>query len=130
MPHDWTVKILSKYNRQYTGGGDFGLIDGIRGTLNFASGEWQGYQSQDFEAVIDLKETKSVSNFNANFLQDSRSWILMPTQVEFFVSTDNINFTSVGSVDISKTSGIKPMDDETKTKDFGLVLVITISSQR
>ena len=55
MPNDWTVKILSKYNRQYTGGGDEGLIDGIRGTLNWASGEWQGYQAQDFVAVIDLK---------------------------------------------------------------------------
>ncbi|MEP6848126.1 MAG: GH92 family glycosyl hydrolase, partial [Acidobacteriota bacterium] len=28
-PNDWTVKIASKYNRQYTGGGDEGLIDGI-----------------------------------------------------------------------------------------------------
>ncbi|MEO7659775.1 MAG: GH92 family glycosyl hydrolase, partial [Pyrinomonadaceae bacterium] len=39
-PNNWTVKIDSKYNRQYTGGGDEGLIDGLRGTLNFASGEW------------------------------------------------------------------------------------------
>jgi len=38
MPHDWTVKLFSKYNRQYTGGGDSGLIDGIRGTVSFASG--------------------------------------------------------------------------------------------
>ncbi|HEY0658730.1 MAG TPA: GH92 family glycosyl hydrolase, partial [Pyrinomonadaceae bacterium] len=42
MPHDWDVKLSSVYNRQYTGGGDKGLIDGIRGTTNFASGEWQG----------------------------------------------------------------------------------------
>ena len=52
-PNDWTVKLFSTYNRQYTGGGDEGLIDGIRGTTNFASGEWQGYQPQDFVAVID-----------------------------------------------------------------------------
>ena len=59
MPNDWTVKIDSKYNRQYSGGGDEGLIDGIRGTLNFASGEWQGYQPHDLVATIDLqKETK------------------------------------------------------------------------
>ena len=55
MPNDWDVKLFSTYNRQYTGGGDIGLIDGIRGTLNWASGEWQGYQAQDFVAVIDLK---------------------------------------------------------------------------
>ncbi|HTH51831.1 MAG TPA: GH92 family glycosyl hydrolase, partial [Pyrinomonadaceae bacterium] len=40
IPNNWTVKIDSKYNRQYTGGGDEGLIDGIRGTTSFASGEW------------------------------------------------------------------------------------------
>ena len=29
---------------------------------------------------------------SANFLQDSRAWILMPTKVEFYGSTDNKNF--------------------------------------
>jgi Glycosyl hydrolase family 92/Chitobiase/beta-hexosaminidase C-terminal domain len=28
LPHDWSVKLFSKYNRQYTGGGEIGLIDG------------------------------------------------------------------------------------------------------
>ena len=59
-PNDWTVKIASKYNRQYTGGGDEGLIDGIRGTVNFASGEWQGYQGQDFVATIDLQKETTI----------------------------------------------------------------------
>src|SRR5262249_23522991 len=58
-PNNWSVKIASRYGRQYTGGGDEGLIDGIRGSVNFASGEWQGYQGQDFVATVDLqKETE------------------------------------------------------------------------
>ena len=98
IPHDWTVKILSKYNRQYTGGGDFGLIDGIRGTLNFASGEWQGYQDQDFIAVIDLKKETAIKRVGGGFLQDARPWIWMPTRIEFETSNDGTNFQKVADI--------------------------------
>ena len=93
LPHDWTVKLFSTYNRQYTGGGDIGLIDGIRGTTNFASGEWQGYQAQDFIAVIDLQRETEIKKLGGGFLQVARSWIWMPTKIEFEISNDNVNFT-------------------------------------
>lgn len=109
MPHDWTVKILSKYNRQYTGGGDVGLIDGIRGNLNFASGEWQGYQNQDFVAVIDLQKETAIKKVGGGFLQDARPWIWMPTRIEFEVSDDGENFTKVADIktDVAATD-MKP----------------------
>lgn len=98
MPHDWTVKIESKYNRQYTGGGDEGLIDGIRGTLNFAAGEWQGYQNQDFIAVVDLQKPTEIHQLGGGFLQDARPWIWMPTRVEFETSNDGVNFTKAADI--------------------------------
>ena len=100
-PNNYTIDIKSKCNPQYTAGGDEGIIDGINGTENWRKGEWQGYQGQDFEAVVDLQSEKNVSNFSATFLQDSGSWILMPTKVDYFISNDNINFTLVGSVNNS-----------------------------
>ncbi|MBC7900841.1 MAG: glycoside hydrolase family 92 protein, partial [Saprospiraceae bacterium] len=96
--NDWTVKIATAYNRQYTGGGDEGLIDGIRGTVNFASGEWQGYQPQDFVAVIDLQKETEINKVGGGFLQAARSWIWMPTRIEFEVSNDNLNFTKVAEI--------------------------------
>jgi putative alpha-1,2-mannosidase len=98
MPHDWTVKIAHKYNRQYTGGGDEGLIDGIRGTTSFASGEWQGYQPQDLVATIDLKKDTLVSEVGGGFLQNAGSWIWMPTHIEFETSMDGVNFTRVADI--------------------------------
>ena len=98
MPHDWTVKIFSKYNRQYTGGGDEGLIDGIRGTTNFASGEWQGYQPDDLIAIIDLQRETEIKKVGGGFLQDARPWIWMPTHIEFEISSDGENFTKVADV--------------------------------
>lgn len=121
-PNNYTIDIKSKYNPQYHAGGKDGLLDGIHGTTNWRKGDWQGYQSQDFEAVVDLKEEKDLYSFKANFLQDSRSWILMPTHLEFFISTDNINFTSVGSLDIAKDSGIDPKDENPFTREFGVLL--------
>jgi hypothetical protein len=98
MPHDWTVKIDTKYNRQYTGGGDEGLIDGIRGSTSFASGEWQGYQPQDLIATIDLKKDTRVSEVGGGFLQNAGSWIWMPTHIEFETSMDGVNFTRVADI--------------------------------
>ncbi len=114
MPHDWDVKLFSTYNRQYTGGGAKGLIDGIRGTTNFASGEWQGYQPQDFVAVIDLKRETEIRRLGGGFLQAVRAWIWMPTHIEFEVSADGVNFRPVADI---KTD-VAPDDLENKTRDY------------
>ena len=97
-PNNYTIDIKWKYDPQYHAGGNEGLIDGINGSTNWRKGDWQGYQSQDFEAIVDLQKAKEVSNFSATFLQDQRSWILMPTKVEYYSSSDNINFTLITSV--------------------------------
>lgn len=118
-PNNYTINIKSKYHPQYHAGGPEALIDGMLGTENWKKGEWHGYQSQDFEAVIDLQTNKEISKLNANFLQDSRSWILMPTQLEFLVSTDNINFTSVGSL---KIEDVDPKNTDFIIKNYGINL--------
>ncbi|MFC6268061.1 GH92 family glycosyl hydrolase [Frigoriflavimonas asaccharolytica] len=97
-PNNYSINIHSKYNSQYTAGGDEGLIDGIYGDENWKKGEWQGYQSQDFEAVIDLKKEKEISEISANFLQDSRSWILMPSKVEFYASRNDKEYFLIETI--------------------------------
>lgn len=98
-PNNYTITIKSKYNRQYTAGGAEGLIDGIKGSTNWRKGDWQGYQAQDFEAVIDLQEKKPVNSISATFLQDTRAWIILPTKVEYYISDDNKNFALVKTVE-------------------------------
>jgi len=115
-PNNYTISIQSKYNPQYHAGGPEGLLDGINGTENWRKGDWQGYQGQDFEAVVDLQGIKEIKSFSATFLQDSRSWILMPTKVEYYVSDDNTNFTLAGAV----SNDISPKETENKIKDFAL----------
>lgn len=113
-PNNYTINIKSKYNRAYHAGGPEGLLDGIHGDENWRKGEWQGYQSQDFEAVIDLQKKMTVKTINAGFLQDSRSWILMPKRLEYYASDDNKNFTLIKAVDIN----VETTDYNVFIKDF------------
>jgi predicted alpha-1,2-mannosidase len=113
-PNNYTINIKSKYNPQYHAGGAEGLLDGILGTENWRKGDWQGYQSQDFEAVVDLQEVKEIAEVSARFLQDQRSWILMPTKADYYVSEDNVNFKFFGSV----ANTIAPKAEENTIVNF------------
>jgi predicted alpha-1,2-mannosidase len=110
-PNNFGITLFSKYNPQYHAGGPDGLIDGVYGSTNWRKGDWQGYQSQNFEAIIDLKSEKEITEIYANFLQDTRSWILMPTKVEFYSSLDGVNFNLIESV----LHQVLPKDYESQT---------------
>jgi predicted alpha-1,2-mannosidase len=98
LPTDKTITILSKLNPMYTAGGSDALIDGIKGTENWRAGEWQSYYGNDFEAIIDFNRMKNVKEVKCYFLQDVRSWIWMPTEMEILASNDGKNFVSIGIV--------------------------------
>lgn len=113
-PNNYTITLQTEYDLQYNAGGAEGLIDGINGSENWRKGDWQGYQGKDFEAVIDLQLQKKISEISADFLQDSRAWILMPTKVEFYTSVDNINFTLIKTI----VNTLEPQISDTKIVDF------------
>lgn len=122
---EWTVLSTSGYSSQYTGGGDDAMVDGLRGTRNFASGEWQGYQGKVLEAVIDLKERRRVAEIGGSFLQTTRSWIWMPSRIEFEASDDGVNFTKIAEI---KTD--VPLTDETpQVKEFLTKLAAPVTAR-
>jgi len=89
------IELGTEYANQYNAGGQNALIDGIVGTEDFRTGTWQGYFDTDVIAMVDLGSEKNISEINVNFLKDQKSWIFLPTQVQFFISTDGKNFTSL-----------------------------------
>lgn len=100
-PNNWDIKLLSKYSKQYSGGGDQALINGIYGSTNWRTGDWQGYPGQNFEAIIDLKQPTTIKQISSDYLQDSRAWIVYPKKVEYFVSDNGSDFTKVATEDIT-----------------------------
>ena len=137
--NDFEVKqIKGSYNPQYSGGGDGALVDGVLGSEEWRSGFWQGYQSQDFETVIDLKEVTKVRYLGARFLSDERAWILLPTRVEWEYSLDGVTYKSFNAFDfdknmrreevgiyplvmgdLKKSKGVKARFIRVKAKNFG-----------
>ncbi|MBP6373184.1 MAG: GH92 family glycosyl hydrolase [Flavobacterium sp.] len=113
-PNNYSIQIKSTYNPQYHAGGPDGLLDGILGAENWRKGDWQGYQSQDFEATIDLQQPKTITQIGARFLQDMRSWILMPTKVDYLISDDNVHFSLFRTVDNS----LDPQTEQTTILNF------------
>ncbi|CCG52829.1 Putative hybrid glycoside hydrolase, group 92(-20) family protein precursor [Flavobacterium indicum GPTSA100-9 = DSM 17447] len=113
-PNNYTIDIKSTYNPQYHAGGPEGLLDGIHGTENWRKGDWQGYQTQDFEAIIDLQKAMPITSIKASFLQDQRSWILLPKQVEYYISNDNKTFELVEII----THNIDPKLDQNIVHSF------------
>ncbi|MEA1875513.1 MAG: hypothetical protein U9N86_01500 [Bacteroidota bacterium] len=109
-------KYFSSYTSKYSAGGDFGLVDGIRGSRDYLDGNWQGFMYKDMEVLIDLGKTSLVQKVILGCLQDSRSWIFMPTQVEFWGSVAGKEFIPLGRL-------INEVDQRAKgaiKKDFEL----------
>ncbi|MBU1720259.1 MAG: GH92 family glycosyl hydrolase, partial [Bacteroidetes bacterium] len=98
IPDGMTVKLAHDFNPQYSAGGSEGLIDQVRGKVNWRLGGWQGYQETDFEAVVDIGKTVKLKTVALSCLQDANSWIWMPSEVEFSVSTDGTSFTKVAGI--------------------------------
>jgi predicted alpha-1,2-mannosidase len=117
-PNNWKIKIASKYNPQYTAGGDEGIIDGLHGTENWRKGDWQGYQPQNFEAVIDLLKEQKISSVSSTYLQDTRAWIIYPLRVKYSFSKDGVNFGN----EIIVENNVAANDYEVRIRDFSQTL--------
>jgi hypothetical protein len=110
-----SLKLNTEFANEYNAGGNDALIDGIRGAKDFRTGAWQGYSNRNVDVVLDLGSAKPVKSIETHFLQDQRSWIFYPTQVEVWISEDGKNYTSLGVQKI----------DATKRDEEALVKMIT-----
>jgi hypothetical protein len=114
LPNNYKISTTGTINPQYKAMGPSTLLDGLNGPLDWRKGEWLGYQGQDIEITIDMLQLKSITEVNPNFLQDSRSWILIPKQVECLISNDNKVYTKLGV----KQSNTNPKLEEIVAEAF------------
>lgn len=114
IPGGRSIQLLTDYKNQYAAGGNNALIDGIRGSHNFRTGTWQGYEGNNLEAVVDLGSEKEISKVSIGFLQDQGAWIFMPEEVMFYISNDGKNFTEYGS----EKDPVDPKADGPQLHDF------------
>ena len=92
------VSLEYKNARKYDGGGEFSLTNSLRGSVDFADGRWKGFHEVDFIGTVDLEQVHEINHIQISFLRDHSVWIFQPTSVEFSLSLDGINFSTVDSV--------------------------------
>ena len=86
------------YNPQYTAGGEYGLVDYIRGGNDFRTGAWQGFQGHDVEITVDLERVQTISSISSGYIQDINSWIWMPQTVTYTISVDGKQYNTIGTL--------------------------------
>lgn len=121
LQHNWSVKLSTPFEQQYDGGGADGLIDEIRGTTNWHKGNWQGYQKNDMDILLDMKDVKYITTVKAGFLQDTKAWIVMPKKITIELSLDGRNY-----IEAYSGENFLPVDDLTpQVKNFEAHFVST-----
>ena len=76
------------YQEKYKEVGDFGLTDGLTGSLNYGDGSWLGWSGNDMDVTVDMVTQTSFESIKINFLQNTQTWILLPVKVDFYISDD------------------------------------------
>lgn len=111
-------------NTAYPDTGGSELTDGSFGSAAYVDGAWQGRNTgSPYSFVVDLGMTQTISELNARFLQVKSVYVLLPKEVRFYVSADNVTFTEVGTVE-------KPaVSDSDQTKTYRLANLIGLTGR-
>ena len=98
------ITLKTPASKSYSGDGSFTLVNGVVATLPRISNQWLGWNGNNMEAIINLEKEESFSEINVGFLKEELSWIYLPKEVEYFVSNDGIQFTSIGKISANEIS--------------------------
>lgn len=82
-----------RYSPRWPGAGEKTLTNGVLGSGEYFDGQWQGFEGEDFEAVIDLGAALPLHGLRVSFLQDANSWIFWPQSVYYALSSDGDTYT-------------------------------------
>jgi hexosaminidase len=90
-----TIKLTHSFSSRYSAGGEAALVNGIKGSQNYRDGNWQGFEQNNLEAVIDLGAPKNIKKISSSYFQSSGAHIFLPSQVEYEISSDGQNFQNI-----------------------------------
>lgn len=76
---------------KYSNGDLSFLTNGVRGANDYKV-HWLGWESKDFELVLDLEQLTQAKTIEISTLYDPKSWILHPISVSCSVSENSTNY--------------------------------------
>lgn len=107
--------VSMKYanSKGYDGGGQYALVNGIKGSNNHGDGNWKGFNGKDLVATIDLGSQTSISKVQAGVLQNVGAWIYYPSEMVVETSADGNTYKKMGRVKntVSPDDGARQVQD-------------------
>ena len=95
---DVSLKLESEYSHQYAASGPNTLIDGVQGGNEFRTGDYQGFWAQDLVAEVSFTNPRKLSEIGLSCIQDMKSWIFYPSEIQIEVSYDGTNFEKLPTI--------------------------------
>lgn len=86
-----------KPDEKYTYQGANLLVDGLQGDDNYRSGRYIGLYGQNFDAIIDLQETKEISSVSLGTYLVPGDYIFGLTGLEIYGSNDGSAYSKIAS---------------------------------
>lgn len=98
-----SISYVHEPNSKYPAQGPRTLIDGQRGTPTYTDKLWLGF-TRPLDVTIDLGQPKPISHIYTQFMQEREHWVWMPEEIEVWLSTDSVEWQSLGR----QTTSIDP----------------------
>ena len=97
------VQFRYPFENKYSAG-EYGLTDGIKGSSSYGDGKWKGFLVNDLDAVIDMDTLTYIKSISCGFLNNTDAYIFLPQYVEFFISSDGINYQLLDKIDVNNNN--------------------------
>ncbi len=102
------ITLVTPLSKAYPGNGAFTLVDGIQNTKGLEkSNEFLGFLGKDLDVAIDLGNT-TINKITIHVLEQSGSWIYLPSQVEVTYLPDSVLTADIVSAAPKKILNIDP----------------------
>lgn len=97
------IEYAQEWHWRYPAISHDALTNGKLATKDTRHGQWVGFKARpSLEFTVDLGELSDIGSVKSGFLQSQKDFIAFPTEVEYHLSKDGINFKKVESVTAPK----------------------------
>ncbi|MGE0441670.1 MAG: beta-N-acetylhexosaminidase [Gemmatimonadales bacterium] len=91
------IRFETPPDSRYPGTGPGNLVDALLASDDLRDGLWQGWWGPDLVATVDLGRVGPVASVEISFLEDVRSWIMLPRRIEVRGAADSGAWRPLGS---------------------------------
>jgi len=87
------------HSKSYPAQKETSLVNGLRGSLTYGDGQWQGFDTNDMDVTIDLERSIPLTSISTSFMQQVGPGVFMPDFVEVSLSDNGIDFHKVKTIE-------------------------------